>query len=173
MEESWPGQNVLTAQGKLVRSAAKLGPNRNLTHRLSLQKAGNGLLCMLILPNIVCFYEILKAKLTETKNCWKGPKMLRCREAHSFYTIKDISPKLKKKKLKTWMKIVLKFHVPLLCFQRNRLSKSVMVGPGQAGYSFWMSQLVLKWSYKFISIFSKVLELFECAEDARRSICDW
>ena len=45
-------------------------------------------------------------------------------------------------------------------FPRNRPSKSFMVGPGRAGSSFYMIQLVLTWSWKCISIFSDYFKGF-------------
>ena len=47
------------------------------------------------------------------KNCWKLPKWLRCRKAHNLQTVKDIDLKFQQHKLKTWMKIVWKFHVSI------------------------------------------------------------
>ena len=84
------------------------------------------------------------------KNCWKLPKFLYCRRAHSSQIIKDIDPILI---AKISIKIVSKISSPyILYFPRN---KSVIVGSGWAGSSFQMIQLVQKWSYKCsISSFS-------------------
>ena len=48
------------------------------------------------------------------KNCRKLSKLLSCRKEHSFQNFKDIDPKFRWHKLKTWIKIVSKFHFPIL-----------------------------------------------------------
>ena len=56
------------------------------------------------------------------KNCWKLLKCLRCQKADSFQTIKDIDSKFW---LKTWIKMVSKFHVPILyTFRKISFSSS-------------------------------------------------
>ena len=59
----------------------------------------------------------------------------------------------------------------LLYVPRNKTSKSVTVGPSRVGmvHCFkWFSYVLLKWSWKFISVFFRyflnVLELFECCQ---------
>ena len=63
------------------------------------------------------------------KHCWKLPKLLRCRKAHSFQAVTDINPKLKIIEI-IW-KLEWKF-IYLLCFPRNKPSKSVTIGSGRA-----------------------------------------
>ena len=66
---------------------------------------------------------------------WKWSKRLRSQKMHSFQTIKDTDPKFWKPKLKTWMKVVWKFHANnLYAFReicRQRPLRSVQVGSGQ------------------------------------------
>ena len=50
------------------------------------------------------------SKKLRWKNCWKIPKCLRCREAHSFQINKGIDPKFWYHKLMTWIEIVSKFY---------------------------------------------------------------
>ena len=67
------------------------------------------------------------------KNCWKLPKLLRCRKAHSLQTIKDIDTKfISIAQIKDLNKICVKISRPyLITFQRNKPSKCVTIGPGQ------------------------------------------
>ena len=59
------------------------------------------------------------------------------------------------------MKILWKFQFPIF-YTFQEISHQRVLRSGQAGSSFSIIQLVLKWSYKFISFFLKVLELFKC-----------
>ena len=47
------------------------------------------------------------------KNCEKLPKWLRCQKEHTLQVIKDINSKFLYHELKTWVKIVSRFNVPI------------------------------------------------------------
>ena len=97
------------------------------------------------------------------RNCYFADK------AHSFQTITDISPKFKKKhKFMTWMKIVFKFHAPIL-YSSREISRQIALRSGRVGSNQFIisndsasSIMIIKIYLNFFRFFSKVLELFEC-----------
>ena len=97
------------------------------------------------------------------KNCWKWPKVLRCRKVHSFQTINILS--------KIWIAQIQDLNedcVKMLCpyllyFPRNKASKSVTVGSGRfIVLNNSASPKMVEIYFNFFLFFLKILELFGC-----------
>ena len=91
-------------------------------------------------------------RIQNYQNCWKLPKLLRCRKAHNLKLSKISISNVKISRL-------YHLHSPW-----NKLSKSVTVGSGQFIISNISASLkiVIQICFHFFKFFLKVLELFEC-----------
>ena len=68
------------------------------------------------------------------KNCWKIPKLLRCREAHSILNYQRYRSQILIAEIKDLNGECVKFWCPyILYFYRNKPSKSVKVRSDRAG----------------------------------------
>ena len=117
-----------------------------------------------------------QSKVMIKENCWKWPKLLSCRKTYSFQTIEDIDPTFWKHKLKTWMKVVIKFHVSIFyTFWKNRPWKNVTVGSSglcRVGFGLFIvlnestkHKMVVQIYFNLFRFFLKVLVLIECGRD--------
>ena len=79
--------------------------------------------------------ETIRTQNWLKKNCWKWPKSLRCRKAYNSQAIRDTDSKYWYHKLRTRMKVVSKFHIPIL-YTFPEISRQIALRLGQAVSSF-------------------------------------